>query len=184
MKNKKKIKQIIQQFLTLGIVVLLICPVNLAAKKKGAQLVIEKKDSQVIKGELLRVKENSLLLMTSGSVTGVTVDINEIIKLRIKRKAKFGKGALVGFLVGGSLGLALSRGGSGNDSAKRNYDFNFEPSDWTGPIIILTGALGAGVGGVVGLMTRSYKEIQVKGKSPSQIEKIMKKLNKKARFKT
>jgi hypothetical protein len=46
------------------------------------------------------------------------------------------------------------------------------------------GALGTGVGGVVGLMSRNYKEIQVKGKSPSRIEYIMKKLNKRARFRT
>ncbi len=178
MKNKKRIKQKIQQFLTLGIVVLLICPGNLAAKKKGVHLVIEKKDSQVIEGELLRVKENSLLLMTSGSETGVTVDINEIIKLRIKRKAKFGKGALKGLLIGAGIGIAVGLAGK--------YDGEGYIKDRGDAVIVgglWYGALGAGVGGVVGLMSRNYKEIQVKGKSPSQIEKIMKKLNKKARFK-
>lgn len=179
--NKKWIKQKIRQFLTLGIVVLLICPLNLAAKKKGAHLVIEKKDSQVIEGELLRVKEDSLLIKTSGSGSGVTIDITEIIKLKIKRKAKFGKGALIGFMMGGGLGLAFAGGASGNGGAGGNVDL--PDMSYKGQASILMGVLGAGVGGVVGLMSRNYKEIQVKGKSPSQIEKIMKKLNKKARFK-
>jgi len=179
MKNKTRIKQKIQQFLTLGIVVLLICPLNLAAERKGAQLMIVKEDGQVIDGELLRVKENSLLLMTSGSETGVTVDFNEMIKLKIKRKAKFGKGALIGLLIGGGLGLLYA--GSGD---KEGENVIFGGSSNVGGTVVFMGAVGAGVGGIIGSMKRGYKEIQVKGKAPSQIKEIMSKLNKKARFKT
>ena len=61
MKNKKKIIQKTRQSLTLLIVFLLVYPGNLTAKKKGAQLLIEKQDGQSIVGELLRVKQDSLL---------------------------------------------------------------------------------------------------------------------------
>ena len=105
MKNKKRIKQKIRQLLTLSIVVLLICPFSLAAKRKGAQLMIVKEDGQVLEGELLKVKEDSLLIITFGSSNGVTIDIAGISKQKIKRKAKFGKGSLIGLLIGSGLGL-------------------------------------------------------------------------------
>ena len=95
------------QILTVVMVFLLICPGNLSAKKKGAQLVIDKQDGQVIEGELLRVKDNTLLVMTSAAETGVTIDINEIIKIRIKKKPGAVKGALIGGLLVGGAGGGL-----------------------------------------------------------------------------
>ncbi len=179
MKNKKRINQKIRQFLTLGIVILLICPFNLAAKRKGSQLMIVKEDGQVLEGELLKVKEDSLLIMTSGSGNGVTIDITEISKLKIKRKAKFGKGALKGLLLGAGIGIVVG--------LTNEYDGTGFIKDKGGGAIVgglWYGVLGAGAGGVIGSMTKDYKEIQVKGKTPSQIKEIMRKLNKKARFGT
>jgi hypothetical protein len=165
------------QLLTLVIVFLLIYPGNLAAKKRGAYLVVEKQDGQVIEGELLNVKQNSLLVMTSASGNGVTIDINEIIKIRMKKKLKFMKGVLKGFLIGGGIGTLMAL------SQKNNDQGGFVV---IGPgVYVLTGmVLGTGAGGVVGLLSSNYKTIRVKGKSPSEIKKIIKKLKKKARFKT
>jgi len=42
---------------------LLVLSGNLYAKKQGAELLIQKKDGQQIKGELIAVKKNSILLM-------------------------------------------------------------------------------------------------------------------------
>lgn len=178
MKNKRWLKQKIRQFLTLIIVVLLICPVNLAAKKKGAHLRIEKEDAQVIEGELLSVKENSLLIMTSASNTGVTIDIHEIEKVGIKKKSKVSKGVLTGALVFGSVGYAL--GGYAaliDDHQKPTYKYRNH-------LVFKGAALGAVLIGTLSAISKDYKMIQVKGKSPYRIKKIMKKLNKKARFKT
>jgi len=155
------------------VVFLLIYPGNLAAKKKGAHLVVEKQDGQFIEGELLSVKENSLLVLTSGSETGVTIDINEIEKIKIKRKNKSGKGALLGagacLLIGSVVGA--------NNSVLRDYV--------GGKLGVIAAVPGALIGGIIGTMIPgSYKTIQVKGKSPSEIKKIMEKLKEKARFKT
>lgn len=178
MKNKKWLKQKIRQSLTLIIVILLICPLNLAAKKKGAQLRIEKEDGEVIEGELLTVKENSLLIMTSASNTGVTIDIHEIEKVGIKRKSKVSKGALTGAVVFGGVGYALG-------GVAALLDDNQKPtSQYRMPLALKGAALGALLIGTVSAISNDYKTHQVKGKSPAKIEKILKKLRKKARFKT
>ena len=85
--NKKRLKQIFQQLLIVIVVFSLVFPVNLSAKgqKRGAKLRVTKMDGEVITGELLRVKEDSLLLMTSAAKTGVTININDIYKIRIKK---------------------------------------------------------------------------------------------------
>jgi hypothetical protein len=186
MKNKKRIKQKIQQFLTLGIVVLLICPVNLAAKKKGAQLLIEKKDGQVIEGELLKVKEDSLLLMTSAS--GVTIDIKEIDGIKItKRKTKSGKGALigvgVGFLIGGVI--ACTRYAEVvTDDYNPGLDKRLLVGGMVGAVFALPGSI---IGGLIGRQfPGGYKTetIDVRRTPPHEIKSILKKLKKKARFRT
>ena len=166
--------------LTLVIVVLLIYPGSLAAKKKGAHLQVEKQDGQVIEGELLRVKENSLLVMTSASGNGVTIDINEIEKIMVKRKSEAGKGALWGALIGVGGGAVLGViWGNALESEGANPVFGAAIGG------IVFGGVGALTGQIIGAMIPGgYKTIQVKGKSPSEIKKIMEKLKKKARFKT
>jgi hypothetical protein len=177
--NTMRVKQILQQFFIAVVIFSLFCPGNLWAKRKGAQLKIMKSDSKVIEGELLRVKDNSLLVMTTGSVTGVTVDMNEIIQLRIKKKRTFGKGAMPGLLIGAGLGIAVGLAGS--------YDGEgFIRSRGEGALVsgLTLGVLGLGVGGITGSFGgHYYKKIQVKGKSPYKIKKIMLKLKEMARFK-
>jgi len=166
--NNKRVRQILQQFLIAVVIFSLFCPGNLWAKSKGAQVQIMKSDQEVIEGELLRVKDNSLLVMTSGSETGVTVDMNEIILLKIKKKRTFRKGAVPGSLVGVGIGISLGLMG-------KHY----------GPFVggLTLGVLGLGVGGITAsLGGEYYKKIQVQGKSPYKIKKIIWKLKEMARF--
>ena len=81
---------------------------NLFAKeRKGIDLIISKADGQYERGELIAVKESSLLLMEKGSGRDVTVDIGDIKVIQIEKKSKFLKGAGYGLLIGGGGG-ALS----------------------------------------------------------------------------
>jgi len=123
--------------------------------------------------------------MTSASDTGVEIDINEINKIRIKRKSKFGKGVLKGFLIGGGLGVTLALTSRDNSKGERegHYNFNFDGSGIATLGALSLAAVGSVCGGIGGLLSGNYKNIQVKGKSPDDIKKIMKNLNKKARFK-
>ena len=177
--NNKRVRQILQQFFIAVVVFSLFCPGTLWAKRKGAQLQIMKSEREVIEGELLRVKDNSLLVMTSGSETGVTVDMNEIVLIRIKKKHTFGKGAGPGLLVG--VGIGIVAGLAGKYDGEGILVKNKGQGAFVGGLTL--GVLGLAVGGIVGSSGgQYYKKIQVEGKSPYKIKKIMWKLKKMARF--
>lgn len=179
MKSKKCFKQKVRQWVTLIIVFLLIYPVTLAAKKKGAYLMVETEDGQVIEGELLTVKQDYLLVMTSASYNGVTIEVKKIDKIRVRKKSGVGKGALKGFLSGAVVGGLL--GGMWGSQLK-SEGVGVRGGALAGGIFL--GGIFALFGGIGGAVNpKGYKTIQVKGKLPSEIKRIMKKLKKKARFK-
>ena len=104
-------------------VLMLIAPffvtdVTAKEKKHGAQLSIQKKDGQEIRGELLTIKGSHLLLMDSSSLSGVTLDIGEISRIQVVKKSKFFKNAGKGLLWGGGIGavLGFAQGDDGQDS--------------------------------------------------------------------
>jgi len=83
-------------------------------RKHGAKLIITKKNGQQIKGELITVKPNSLLILDAEG-KDVSIDIADIKVIRIVKKSKFGKGLLYGLLIGGGGGglFGLVFGGKG-----------------------------------------------------------------------
>jgi hypothetical protein len=175
--SNKEITQVVAQLLIPFVVFSLIFPGNLTAKT-GAQVLITKNDGQVIEGELLRVKEDSLFIMTSAANTGVTVDIHEVNTIGIKRKSKFGKGLLKGGLIGFTGGALLGivyhpvineDNGGALDGAIRGG--------------IFFGVVCAFLGGIIGVGLKNYKTFQVTGSSAVEVKKILKKLKKKAHFK-
>jgi len=158
----------------------LICPVNLSAKKekRGAKIIITKDDGKVVEGRLLKVNKDSLVLLTTPTndiATKSTIGIEKIDKIRIKKKSKVLIGAGIGLVVGGIVGYvgfkdATWAMGAENGAAEAGFLLGAIPG----------ALLGAGIGGAG---FSGYIKIQVKGKSPSQIEKVLKKLKKRARFK-
>jgi len=107
-----------KQFLALLVVVTLICPGVLSAKKEkhGAWIKVIKQDMQVVEGELLKVQDTEILLMTN-SETGITIPLDEIRMIAYKKKGKFGTGFALGIgismLVGGIAGASGHDGGLG-----------------------------------------------------------------------
>lgn len=74
-----------------------------AKERRGAKLIVTKKDGRPIEGELITVKPNSLLLLdTEGK--DVSVGIADIKVIIIVKKSKAGTGAFIGVLVGGGGG--------------------------------------------------------------------------------
>jgi len=95
-----EMKKIIALFLVFSMLAL---AGNLYAKeKRGAKLIIQKKDGQQVSGELIAVKEDSLLLL-SKSGRDETVNIQNIHFIKIAKKSK----AIIGILIGGLVGLAV-----------------------------------------------------------------------------
>ena len=158
-------------------------------KKHGANLVILKKDGQAIKGELIAVKQNSLLLLDKESGADVSVGIKDARVIIIVKKSKLlvaGLGSLIGGVATGAiigaciwvLGLPVMAmfGEAGIESWK---------DDFQG--FVKHGAgIGAGVGLLLGVSIGSAsgidKTIQIEGMSALEIKEAMDKLRKKARI--
>ena len=158
---------------------LMMLSANLYAKeRRGAKLIITKKDGQQIKGELITVKPNSLLLLdTEGK--DVSVDIGDIKVIRIVKKSKIGKGALYGGLIGGGLAtliaVKLSARGEG-------WEW-FGGDGTTGGEFALYGIIaGLIIGGFFGATAGTGEAIQIEGMPPKTIEFYLAKLRKKARI--
>jgi len=74
-------------------------------QKPGAKLIIQKNDNLQIEAELIAVAEDSLLLKDSSSGADVTVAVNDIKIIIIRKKSQTLGGVGAGLLVGGVIGF-------------------------------------------------------------------------------
>jgi hypothetical protein len=157
-------------------------------KKHGANLVILKKDGQAIKGELITVKPNSLLLLdTEGK--DVSVDIEEIKVITVVKKSKALLGVGTGLLGGAGSGAVIGASlwviclpivAIFGEASIESFKDDFQDFLWNGALI------GIGVWVLLGAITGSLlgidKAIQIEGMTDSEIQKTLGKLRKKARI--
>ena len=154
----------------IGLALLLLSlPAVLSAReRRGANLVITLKDGQQIKGELIAVKPDSLLLLNlAGKDESVDLVGIRSIRIVIKSKARLGGacGLLAGTLIGG-IEVALEGG------ARVEIGLG----------IVFGGILGGVVGRGVGAIAGTDKTIQLEGKSESEVRKALAYLRKKSRI--
>ncbi len=164
-------KKAISLFLVFSILLL---SGNLFAKeRKGADLIIQKKDGQQVRGELIAVKKSSLLLLERESGADVTVDVGDIGIITVVKKSQVVLGAVLGSLLGFGIGAAIGAGEDDPNGFMRGYGTS------------IGGGIGASagllLGGIVGVALGTDKTIQFTGKSDSEIQEILEKLRKKAR---
>lgn len=124
-------------------------------QKPGVKLVIQKTDGWQVKGELIAVEENSLLLMESESGADVSIYIADIWSIRIVKKSKAWQGLGIGALLGIMYGAATRKEGGGGFVAS-----------------------GLGIGALIG----TDKTIKIEGKSDTEIKEALEKLRSKARI--
>jgi len=150
----------------------------LAKERRGAKLIITKKDGQLIEGELIAVKPNSLLLLnTEGK--DVSVDIADIRIIRVVKKSKFLLGAGLGILVGGGLATLIALPLS---ARAEGWEW-FGGEGLTGGEFALYGIIaGLIIGGFFGASAGTGETIQIEGMPPKTIEFYLAKLRKKARI--
>lgn len=149
---------------------------SLYAEKKGAELVVVKLDGKLAIGELITVKEVSLLLMDKESGADISVQVAEIKKVTIIKKSKTLLGAGIGFLAGAGVGAI--GGLIGWDT------WSWAPHDTKTKyrVVAGVGAIVGLIGAIVGALIMSdYKTIQIEGKSDLEIQNILEDLRKKAR---
>ncbi len=142
-------------------------------QKQGAVVKIQKKDGNQIKGELIAVKQNSLLLLDAEG-KDTSIDITDIRVIWIK-KSKIEKGAVNGALWGAAIPAALF------GIMGLTFSGGFELSQW---ITVVGGAaaLGAFFGAAIGIGAGTDKTILLEGMSDTEIQEAMDKLRKKARI--
>ena len=147
-------------------------------RKHGAKLIIQKKDGQVIRGELIAVniQQNFFLLLDSKLRDGVIVIIGDVKTIRIVKKSEFWKGAGLGLLIGGGAGAALVASSNGGD------DFIIGEGTAIVAGAILFGVPSALVVGILGAFAGRDKTIQVEGMTPLAMNSILIRLNYKAQM--
>jgi len=150
------------------------------AEKQGANIIVTLKDRPPASGELLAVREDSLILMDSISKVGLTIDFNDIKSVQIIRKSQ----VLLGMLGGFAVGLAISSATkhqypyTGDDliSSELNAVVHFAAAATA--ITLGATAVGVLIGGAIG----TDKTIIVRGYSPLEVKNILWKLRSKAKM--
>ena len=139
-------------------------------RKHGAKLIITKTNGQQIRGELITVKPNSLLLL---GITGrdVSVGIADIKVIRVVGKSKALLGAGIGLLIGFGSGALV--GGTLPVEGAHRYILPF------GLIGVACGVL---IGRIIVDLQQKDKTIQIEGMTDSEINEVLEELRKKARI--
>jgi len=160
-------------------------------KKHGANLIIQKINGQQVGGELIAVKQDSLLLLNTVG-KDVSVEIEEIKVITVVKKSRALLGVGTGLLGGAGGGAAIGAFiwvlgfvlGSPvralfGEAGIENWKDDFQDFLWNGALI------GAGVGvllGITGAVAGKDKAIQIEGMSDLEIREALNKLRKKARI--
>ena len=170
-------KKTISLFLVLS---LLLLSIPLTAKeKKGVELLLKKTDGTEVRGELIVVKENSMVLMERYSGGDVTVDVSDVRSVTNVKKSKALENAGLIFLICAGTGIVL---GSTANKEKSGFDIISE-SEMYIALGILTGLIAVGIGVVIGAFEGKDETIQIKrGDDPRLKSLILQDLRKKARI--
>lgn len=173
-------------YLILIIVILLMISGNLGAKerKHGDELMIQKRDGQDVRGELIAVKQNSLLLLESVSSADLSVGISDIEVIVFENKPKVFTRAGLGLLIGASAGalLGLMYGSDEQNGIGEPDRVSRSASKKALTLGAFFGLLGTLGGGLAGAFEGSDEIIFMEGKSQSEVNEILDELRSKARF--
>ncbi len=161
-----------KKIIVLVLVCILAFPLGLIAQeKKGANLVIEKLDGEQIRGELITVRESSLLLLSESGVD-VSVDITAVEAITIEKESKALLGAGLAFVIGTTCFAFTSVA-----SVEGEYSF-FEVL----PAAMIINIPSAIIGAIIGKSIGRDKTFQIEGKTDSEIQESLEYLRKKARI--
>ncbi len=155
---------------------------NLSAQqgRKGVQLSVERNDGQIIMGELITVKKDSLLLLDEESQADLSIPISEAKAINVHNKHRMIEMGLL-FALGGAAAEGIikktdrktTHGVGGDD------DENISQESTS---FALYGAIGLGIGVALGAIIGIDKTIQIQGRADAEIQQDLLKLSKKARI--
>lgn len=142
----------------------------MAKERRGAGLVVATKDGSSVGGELIAVRQDSLLLLTAAG-KDESVRTDDISSITIVKESKAGTGFLVGFLVGGAVGGAAS--------ARENSHYGEGMAFW----VLLSGFIGGGIGLAIGEIAGTDRTIRLESLDEPGKNKALDRLRGMARMK-
>jgi len=149
-----------------------------AAEKRGANVVVMKKNGQEITGELIVARKNTLVLMESETTMTIPMNYDEIAEIIIKKKSQLLIWTVLGTLVLGSAGAAAAYI-QGGDVGEPEYGYSAGEKARRGFIIMGVGGLL--LGGLIGANKGRNDRIQMVDIPPYKLKIIVSKLNSLAR---
>ncbi len=187
----KRSKKFISLFLVFSLTVL---PTSLDAKRKGAHLLITKKDGQKMSGELIAVKKSTLLLLDSKTKIDISINVREIKSIIVGKKSKIIQGMGGGAAVGGMIGMIIGATKKIEENGGETPVFLFIlfpllfilPSAERTANMVNGSLIGVGVGLLIGtsfgVVAEKNRHIQIEGMTDLEIQKALDKLRNKARI--
>ena len=94
-------------FIILVGVLLSVPALGMSKERRGAEVKIKIQDGRVVRGELITVKPDSLLILDRYSGSDMSVDLRDVREVFIVKKSKFWTSAGLGLLIGGASGVLL-----------------------------------------------------------------------------
>ena len=173
-KPRKGAKAAAAVFLVLSLAL----PLAAKEKAKGAEVLVQKKDGQRVRAELLAIKDGRLIMMDAATLSEVTFAVDEIRSIRVVKKAKVWSGLGLGVLTGAIAGSAL--GFLGGDDDPGWFSLTAGEKALRGGVAFA--ATGGAVGGVAGALKGIDQSADLEAKSVKDRESFLKKLDKAARF--
>ncbi len=143
-------------------------PLAAAEGRKGAMVIVTMTDGSQVQGELLAVKSDVLLIYDQKAAQGRSCDLRQLVRVRVLKRSKAGKGLLIGLGVGigkGVLGLAEAKGASKEHARTR---------------LLLT-PLYALAGLMAGSLFGSDLDFFLAGPSPEKVQQSLEQLKRFAR---
>ena len=155
----------------------------LAVEKQGIQIYVHFKNGKSIKGELICVKQDGLLVLDPTTGGGRSIAMSEVKAIDIARKAQVGLGMLLGTLSAIVIGSVIE--GPFHDKRTSGW-FGGEPGVYTAAeqrrdALLPYGVGGFGVGALIGVACGIDKRFKIDGRSEHEVREVLEKLRKKAR---
>ncbi len=146
---------------------------SMGQRDRGATLVVTLKDGLRVKGELLAVKPDRLLMLKSAPEEGATVDIAEISTVRIVRKSRTILGGVAGLVAGAGIGAIWGNSAHGSDPQTPGLNALIG--------MIVFGAPAAALGLVIGTAIGLDPVMVFEGRPVEEVQRSLSKLGRMAR---
>lgn len=167
---RNSMREVINSILFLCIILMLTAPIP-AKERHGADVLIRKIDGTEVRGELIAVKSQALLVLarTGGDVT---TPVSEIDYVKVIKKAHPWWGAGIGLLTGIACGMFY---GAINPGTAEPAEFYV--TAWP----VVTGPAGALIGAISSGLFAFDKTYLIYGLHPGSVKTALNQLRKKAR---